>query len=190
MEAVATGDLRIWHAFIGTPGSNNDLNVLDRSPLPVQFWQGPISTVQFECNGNTYEGGYLLCDGIYPNFPIFVKTISKPQTEKLSHFAKCQEAVRKDVERCFGVLRKRFAILTSGARLRDVEMIKIVWRAAIILHNMIIENEKSRTDLEDIFQPSHGPINFCETAISHLTSIWDGVLTYKILLAIFRCSLI
>ena len=33
LEAVATHDLWIWHAFFGVAGSNNDLNVLDRSPL-------------------------------------------------------------------------------------------------------------------------------------------------------------
>ena len=30
LEAVATQDLRIWHAFLGMPGSSNDINVLDR----------------------------------------------------------------------------------------------------------------------------------------------------------------
>ena len=33
LEAVADRDLHIWHVFFGLPGSNNDLNVLDRSPL-------------------------------------------------------------------------------------------------------------------------------------------------------------
>ena len=28
LEAVATQDLRIWHAFFGLPGSHNDINVL------------------------------------------------------------------------------------------------------------------------------------------------------------------
>lgn len=30
LEAVCDQKLRIWHAFFGMPGSNNDLNVLDR----------------------------------------------------------------------------------------------------------------------------------------------------------------
>jgi hypothetical protein len=32
-------------------------------------------------------------------------------TQKKSHFATVQEAARKDVERAFGVLQKRFAIV-------------------------------------------------------------------------------
>ncbi|XP_021771793.1 uncharacterized protein LOC110735927 [Chenopodium quinoa] len=31
LEAVASRDLWIWHAFFGTPGSCNDINVLQRS---------------------------------------------------------------------------------------------------------------------------------------------------------------
>ena len=33
LEAVASFDLWIWHAFFGLPRSNNDINVLERSPL-------------------------------------------------------------------------------------------------------------------------------------------------------------
>ena len=33
LEAVASYDLWFWHAFFGTPGACNDINVLDRSPL-------------------------------------------------------------------------------------------------------------------------------------------------------------
>ncbi|GJW75060.1 putative RNA-directed DNA polymerase [Tanacetum coccineum] len=33
LEAVASHDLWIWHAFFGVAGANNDINVLDNSPL-------------------------------------------------------------------------------------------------------------------------------------------------------------
>ena len=33
LEAIASYDLWIWHAFFGLPGSLNDINVLDRSPV-------------------------------------------------------------------------------------------------------------------------------------------------------------
>ncbi|XP_025647513.2 uncharacterized protein [Arachis hypogaea] len=33
LEVVASSDLWIWHAFFGVSGSNNDINVLDRSPV-------------------------------------------------------------------------------------------------------------------------------------------------------------
>ncbi|GJZ21538.1 ALP1-like protein isoform X1 [Tanacetum coccineum] len=33
LEAVASHDLWIWHAVFGVAGANNDINVLDNSPL-------------------------------------------------------------------------------------------------------------------------------------------------------------
>src|SRR5438309_395455 len=40
LEAVASYDLWIWHAFFGMPGSHNDINVLDRSPLFAELQNG------------------------------------------------------------------------------------------------------------------------------------------------------
>jgi hypothetical protein len=37
LEAVATYDLWIWHAFFGLPGTLNDINVLDR-PIFSKIW--------------------------------------------------------------------------------------------------------------------------------------------------------
>ena len=106
---------------------------------------------------------YLLCAGIYPNYSIFMKTISKPQTEKLSHYTKCQQSVRKDVERCFRVLQARFAIFTSPARFWDSDMINTVWKVSIILHNMIIEDEQSHDNLENLFGASNQFLHTDET---------------------------
>ena len=33
LESVASSDPWIWHAFFGVAGFNNDINVLDRSPV-------------------------------------------------------------------------------------------------------------------------------------------------------------
>lgn len=61
------------------------------------------------------------------------------------HFAKRQEAARKDVERAFGVLMARFAILKNPARLWDKNDLATIMRACIILHNMIIEHQREAT---------------------------------------------
>lgn len=37
LEAVASKNLWIWHAFFGLPGSLNDINVLDRSPVFIRL---------------------------------------------------------------------------------------------------------------------------------------------------------
>jgi hypothetical protein len=82
LEAVASHDLWIWHAFFGTAGSNNDLNVLYQSTLFTEVVQGRAPEVQFMVNGNEYKLGYYLADGIYPEWAAFVKTIPLPQSDK------------------------------------------------------------------------------------------------------------
>lgn len=61
-------------------------------------------------------------------------------------FAKFQEACRKDVERAFGVLQARFTIIRDGVRLWEMKDLRNVMLACIILHNMIIDDEKDDDD--------------------------------------------
>jgi hypothetical protein len=63
--------------------------------------------------------GYYLADEIYSSWATFVKTIPEPQENKNKYFFKAQEACIKDVERVFGVLQSRFAIVRGAARLWD-----------------------------------------------------------------------
>jgi hypothetical protein len=63
LEAVATYDLWIWHAFFGMPGSHNDINVLDRSPLFADLTSGRAPSVTFTVNGQECDMGYYLADG-------------------------------------------------------------------------------------------------------------------------------
>ncbi|XP_074349033.1 uncharacterized protein LOC141688819 [Apium graveolens] len=116
LEAITSKDLWIWHSFLGLPGSLNDINVLDRSHLFKDLAEGRGPEVRFTVNGYEYYMGYYLVDGIYPSWPIFVKTVSKPQDNKRKHFAHAQESFRKDVERAFGVLQSRLAIIRGPSR--------------------------------------------------------------------------
>ena len=142
LEAVASYDLWIWHAFFGLPGSNNDINVLERSHVFNELAEGRAPTIHYSINGHDYTMGYYLADGIYPKWATFVKTIPAPQGQKYKLFAAAQEAYRKDVERAFGVLQARFAIVRGPARFFHLETLKKIMKACIILHNMIVEDER------------------------------------------------
>jgi hypothetical protein len=142
LEAICTYDLWIWHGFFGMSGTNNDINVLDNSPVLHDYLSSEAKDLSFNVNGQHYPGYYLLTDSIYPKWNIFVQTIIQPQDEKKKHFAKMQEAVRKDVERCFGVLQMRWGIIQQASRQWDLGTIKDIVMACIILHNMIIEYER------------------------------------------------
>jgi len=84
---------------------------------------------------------------------MFVKPLSQASTPAGQHFTKRQEALRKDVERCFGVLLKRFHILANPARTWDPDFMKAIWQCCIILHNMILADQGPPDIDEDIAPP-------------------------------------
>ena len=71
-----------------------------------------------------------------------MKTISAPQTDEDKLFALMQEGVRKDVECAFGVLQSLFDIVRRPSRLWKQGDVINIMQACVILHNMIVEDEK------------------------------------------------
>jgi hypothetical protein len=55
LEAVASLDLWIWHALFGLPGSLNDINVLNRSPLFQSLTSGTATHVEYMVNGSRWD---------------------------------------------------------------------------------------------------------------------------------------
>ena len=98
MEAIASKNLWIWHAFFGMPGSHNELNVLDHSPLFDDLIHGKMPPVSYKVNGRQFTMGYYLSDGIYLPWATLMQTIHEPKTAKETLFAKQQEAAKKDIE--------------------------------------------------------------------------------------------
>ena len=97
--------LWFWHSFFGSPGTQNDINILDQSNLFEAVVNGFAPAVHFVVNKNVYEMGYYLTDGIYPPWQVLMQTISLPVGRKEQQFAMLQEAKRKEIERAFGVLQ-------------------------------------------------------------------------------------
>ncbi|XP_057791168.1 uncharacterized protein LOC131008295 [Salvia miltiorrhiza] len=142
LEIVADYDLWIWHAFFGMPGSNNDINVLQRSHLFSDLARGITPPAHYVIQGKEYNVGYYLADGIYPKWSTLVQTFHEPRSVKKKFFAMRQESCRKDVERAFGVLQSRFAIVANPARYWQKKHLDNIMKACIIMHNMIVEDER------------------------------------------------
>uniref|UniRef100_A0A0D3DML2 Myb-like domain-containing protein n=1 Tax=Brassica oleracea var. oleracea TaxID=109376 RepID=A0A0D3DML2_BRAOL len=137
-------------------GTLNDINVLDRSPVFDDIIKGQAPQVTFYVNGKEYNLAYYLTDGIYPKWTTFIQSIPIPQGPKATLFAQHQEAVRKDVERAFGVLQARFAIVKNPALFWDKAKIGRIMRACIVLHNMIVENEREGYTHFDVLEFQQG----------------------------------
>jgi hypothetical protein len=98
--------------------------------------------VRFIVNANSYGMGYFLADGIYPEWIAFVKTMRNHVDHNKLHFTIAQESTRKDIERAFSVLQARWAVVRGPAYGWDHDQISNIMTTCIILHNMIIEDER------------------------------------------------
>jgi hypothetical protein len=102
---------------------------------------GRMPPVNYTINGNAYNFSYYLADGIYPNWPTFVKAIRHPYEQKKVYFTQMQASCRKDIERAFGVLQARWAVLRGPTYGWDRNRLTQIITACIIMHNMIVEDE-------------------------------------------------
>nr|GEV13112.1 protein ALP1-like [Tanacetum cinerariifolium] len=125
LEAVASQDLWIWHAFFSVVGSNNDINVLYQSPLFNDLKTGRALEIPFVANDVSYPSGYYLVDGIYPELAPLVKTIPEPTGDdhKRILYKQKKESARKDVEQAFGVLKKKWVVLANPTRAQKKELL-------------------------------------------------------------------
>ncbi|GJZ03678.1 ALP1-like protein isoform X1 [Tanacetum coccineum] len=106
----------------------------------------------FEVNGVTFEKGYYLADGIYPQYEAFVKSFTVARDERNAIFKRRQKSARKDVERAFGVLQGRWHIIAQLVRAWTVNKLRRIMYTCIILHNMILKNQKfALSDIGDTY---------------------------------------
>ncbi|XP_047335703.1 uncharacterized protein LOC124939257 [Impatiens glandulifera] len=118
------------------------LYALEVEKLSNRMKSGEGYPVDYSINGHNYNMGYYLADGIYPPWETFFKSIPLPMNRKTKHFTAAQESARKDVERAFGVLQARFAIVRGPSRYFDRDTLNKIMMACIIMHNMIVEDER------------------------------------------------
>ena len=84
-----------------------------------------------------------------------MKSIALAVGAEEKNFSKRHEHVRKDIERCFGVLVSKFKILERPLRGWFMDDIKTMVDCCIILHNMVIEFRRENfihTDLREDFE--------------------------------------
>jgi hypothetical protein len=71
-----------------------------------------------------------------------MKGVPIPQQEKHRFFSMKQASVRKDVGCAFNLLKKWFNILAISGQSYSQRTLRLIMHACIILHNMIIDDER------------------------------------------------
>ena len=142
VEAWADHRLFCWHWNAGRPGTNNDITVIDHSPLLASACDGSLRLARdpYTLNGSNRSLRYFLGDGIYPEWAIFAKPIpGGGANEKEKLYTTLHEAVRKEVERFFGVIQGRFQFLRRERHEFELTDIVLVSEVCVIIHNMLVE---------------------------------------------------
>ncbi|XP_026381560.1 uncharacterized protein LOC113276201 [Papaver somniferum] len=100
LEAVVSYDLWFWHAFFGMPGSNNDINGMNRSYVLRSLVTGKSPPVNFVVNGHSYDMSYYLGDGIYPDIATIIMSIKHPEGRNKIKFSGMQDA-QEPITSCY-----------------------------------------------------------------------------------------
>lgn len=153
LEAMCDHNLFFWHHQFGFAGSMNDINIWDLSSLHHVFVNGSWSQnidFEFQIDGQTFNQLWVAVDGIYPEIARFVKTKSCPIGIAESNYAKWQEKTRKDVERGFGVLQRKFHFLVHKVELWDIKEIVSIVKCCILLHNWMVTYRLSHDEQESM----------------------------------------
>lgn len=152
MEVICVMNPRIWHLCFGFPRSMSDLNILSVSPHCAEILTGRFPSMQpsYTIGGESFDWFYYLVDGIYPPWRIFLSTIAIPTSTKEMKYKALHESVRKCIERVFGVLFKRFGMISRPSRLWFSNDMTTIMQACVIIRNMLTEYRESSYTMDGI----------------------------------------
>jgi len=148
VEAVSDYSLYAWHAVFGYCGTLNDINIWESSLLHQSLCDGSFSNNDFPfiIGGETFHELWFLVDGIYPSLSRFVKPLTVPIDDNEAIFSMWQESKRKDIERFFGVFKKKIHFFAQPILFHCMHEITEAFYCCIILHNLAV---KERVALDD-----------------------------------------
>jgi hypothetical protein len=99
LEAVVDHNLWFWYAVFGFPGTLNDINIQESSPLYKTMINGEHDDLDFDfiVDSKVFGKLFYLVDGIYPQLSC-LSSESDPHTKLAFIIAQDQEAHQKDIE--------------------------------------------------------------------------------------------
>jgi hypothetical protein len=146
-EAVVDHSRRIHSCSEAFYGTTADPTVAAADPYVSSILEGQYRDVEYslydlEGDFTTVRGGYLIADNGYPNSWMYAKPQKHRFDPKGVYWSEFLESIRKDVERTFGILKKRFVFLKNANQYHDGALIGQAMWTACGLHNMILDYDK------------------------------------------------
>jgi hypothetical protein len=86
------------------------------------------------------QGLYVVCDNGYLSWPTLICPFTQAREGTLEgYFSSNIEGVRKDVECTFGILKKRWRVLSHGFTHRDINICEKIFVTCCCLHNFLLD---------------------------------------------------
>ena len=85
---------------------------------------------------------YVICDNRYHRWCQLMCPFKTTSKAHLALWSKLLDSVRKDVERTFGAMKKRFRILKVSLLFRDAADVQNIFLTCCVLHNMLLNYDK------------------------------------------------
>jgi hypothetical protein len=95
---------------------------------------------------------YLICDNGYHRWKQLMAPYKATSNVALAVWSKHLESTRKDVERTFGCIKKRFKILKVPMLYRDVSFIDDIFMTCCVLHNKLLTFDQQFDDVSGMFR--------------------------------------
>jgi len=125
-----------WNDKSITTNDENMVNFRDDPLFAKQRWE----YMKEDGTVGIQEGVYLIVDGGYQRWKHLICPFKlQPEGSEELFWSDLVESMRKDVECTFGILKKRFTFLKHSVQLHDMDSISEAFRAACVLHNILLD---------------------------------------------------
>ena len=145
-QVIVTHRKKVLHVSLGYPGARNYKQIVKVDSAPKilhsgSHWLRSRKWYSKKHDGSVvhHRGYWLLVDYVYLRWPSLICPIRYDTSKKVRRLAKHLELVRKDVECCFGSLKKRFKCLKAWSELHSLGYIDNQFVVCCMIHNMLLK---------------------------------------------------
>ena len=129
VHTTSDANLNITNIVARWPGSAHDSNIFKNSQIFARFENGE------------FGDSIIVADSGYANTKYMVTPLLNPRSREENLYNESQIRTRCCVERCYGVWKRRFPILSLGIRLSNRKVQAIIVATAV-LHNLCCINKE------------------------------------------------